>query len=365
LIIERKSMGHTTKAVFRELAFRCGVLTARHRLVNRDRLTTVMFHRVLSPNDPRWVGADPEYTLSSAVFADALAFLKHHYSVVGLDEVLASAAGSALPSCPLLITLDDGWADTAEYALPQLQALALPAAVFVAAGAVGQRKAFWPERLYAAWRTGHITVAQLGARAAGMGLLPSRVEMFENSESALRRCISALQASSNIPRAQLVDVIDASSSGPAQMLNADQVRMLAQSGVAIGAHGYSHEPLTKENALEELTKARKQLEQYVSVTQSRAHGALSFPHGRYDSATVAAAVSAGYELMFTSQPTLTPLSRRRSLRDRVLGRVDMPGSAITDAGGRFSAARMATWLFPRRAQHLAIDEIEERTFTTP
>jgi peptidoglycan/xylan/chitin deacetylase (PgdA/CDA1 family) len=135
--------GVRVKSALRRLVYGCGLLTARHRLINRDRLTVVMFHRVLSTQDPRWVGADPEYTLSDATFASVIDFLKRHYSIVALDDLLASLEGRRLPPCPLLITLDDGWADTAQYALPTLRALALPAVVFVAVGAVGQREAFW------------------------------------------------------------------------------------------------------------------------------------------------------------------------------------------------------------------------------
>jgi peptidoglycan/xylan/chitin deacetylase (PgdA/CDA1 family) len=363
-MIEQKSMGARIKSALRGAVFGCGALTARHRLINRDRLTVVMFHRVLSPEDPRWVGADPEYTLSDARFADAIAFLRRYYSIVALDDLLASLDGRGLPPCPLLITLDDGWADSAQYALPELRALALPAVVFVAAGAVGRREAFWQERLYAAWRTRKITVAQLTEQAATLGVLPDGTEKLENSETALRRCISALEGAPTEPRSRLVDALAMPSAGPDQMLSGDQIRLLAESGIAVGAHGYSHEPLTGLDAVDELKRARTRLEQYVSHAHSPLR-ALSFPHGRYDAATLAAATRAGFELMFTSDPVLTPLSRARRLGDRLIGRIDVPASAITDAGGRFSPARMATWLFLRSARRLAVDATSRRAFTTP
>ncbi len=341
-------MNDRAKSRLRNLAFRSGVLTARHRLINRNRLTVVMFHRVLSPDDSRWAGADPEYTLSVSLFAEALAFLRDHYSIVGLGDLLAANSMRPLPPCPLLITIDDGWADTAEYALPELRSRGLQAVVFVAAGAVGQREAFWPERLYAAWRTGHVAVGDLVAEAAAVGIGLAEGWHADNSEAALRRCIAVLETSPKEARAQLVRGLASNSQTPAQMLSSDQVAMLAETGIAVGAHGYTHEPLTGTDALDELTSARARLEECTS----RRVTSVSFPHGRYDRATVAAAVSAGYRLMFTSEPTLTQLSRHRLLEDRLLGRIDIPGSAIRAASGSFSAARMATWLFPRPARHL-------------
>src|SRR5437016_3559358 len=135
---DQNLIGTRIKSAVRDLVFGAGALTARHRLINRRRLTVVMFHRVLSPEDPRWVDADPEYTLADATFADAIAFLGRYYSVIVLEDLFASLEGRALPPCPLLITLDDGWADTGLYALPALRSQRLTAVVFVAAGAVGR-----------------------------------------------------------------------------------------------------------------------------------------------------------------------------------------------------------------------------------
>ena len=343
------------KRALRRATYGSGALSACHRLINRNRLTIVMFHRVLSPDDPRWPGADPEHTLSDALFAEAAGFLHRHYSIVSLDDLFASIEGRELPPCPLLITLDDGWADSAEYALPELQALALPAVVFVAAGAVGDQEAFWQERLYAAWRTQRITVGQLTKHAVTHGALPHRHETLDNSEAELRRCISALESTPAEARSELVEALATPPAGPAQMLSGDQIRLLTTSGIAVGVHGYSHDPLTTADAAGELARARTRLEEYVSGVHRNALRVLSFPHGRYDAKIVAAAEAAGFDLMFTSDRALTPLSRARCLTDRILGRVDIPASAITNADGRFSSDRMAAWLFPRRSQRLSFE----------
>src|SRR5262249_27871046 len=147
-------------------------------------LTTVMFHRILPKSDPRADGADLLYTISIDQFRSCLAFFRQHYSVIDLDQ-LSGSKSRALPSNPLLITFDDGWADNCEYALPRLQASALPAVVFVAAAAVGQRAPFWQEAMYAAWRTGRISVPELYAQALTSGLLRRSVGAIENSEAAL------------------------------------------------------------------------------------------------------------------------------------------------------------------------------------
>ncbi|MEX0758089.1 MAG: polysaccharide deacetylase family protein, partial [Tistlia sp.] len=104
-----------------------------HRLRNRDRLTVAMFHRVLPQADPRFAESDPAYTVSLARFEDYLDFFARHYAVVDYADL---AGRRPLPPRPLLITFDDGWADTVEVALPALRRRGWNALVFVAGCAV-------------------------------------------------------------------------------------------------------------------------------------------------------------------------------------------------------------------------------------
>jgi hypothetical protein len=65
--------------------YRSGALAAWHRRRNRDRLTVIMFHRVVAPSDPRWPTSDPEYTLPDHLFVECLRFFRRHYNVIGLE----------------------------------------------------------------------------------------------------------------------------------------------------------------------------------------------------------------------------------------------------------------------------------------
>jgi len=350
------------KEALRKLAYDTGALGALHRLAHRNCLTVVMFHRVLSPRDPRWAGADPEYTISDTLFAEALDFLRRHYSVVSLYQVLDALEGAGLPRRPLLVTIDDGWADTAEYALPALRHLGLPAAVFVAAGAIGRREAFWEERLYAAWRRGDAAIPTLQGGWQGGGAAGAPSALLDNSEPSLRALVMALGRAPEEARDAALASLSEPKGEPAHMLSPDQLRLLARSGIAVGVHGYSHVPLTEADPALELARARAALQRHLPESDHRALGTLSFPHGRYDATTVAVALACGFSLMFTSDPVGTPLSAGRRLTSRLLGRIDIPASAIVAPDRRLSPARMATWLFRRPAARLALDPgIAEKT----
>lgn len=330
-----------------------GALDAYHRARNRDRLTVIMFHRVLSPSDPRWRTADPEYSLRDDLFAACLAFFKRHYHVVALDDVVAARAGGpALPRRPLLITFDDGWSDNEEFALAHLRRAGLPSVLFVVADAIGRPEPFFQERLVGAWRAGRLDATravQLWRDAGGdPQRAPRLVSAGRDDLEPLREVIAQLESLDVAARTKLLaglaPVLD---DGVGYMITADQLRNLAGHFVAIGAHGKTHTPMTRAADLDaELSGAR-------TVIADRLGGrptppvTMSFPHGAHDATVVARAHAAGYRLLFTSVPEL-PAARGDG--PGVLGRVGFTGDTITDARGRFAPELLALHLFRKPHQ---------------
>ncbi len=320
-----------------------GALDVYHRRRNRDRLTVVMFHRVLAPSDPRWATADPEYSLRDDLFADCLAFFKRHYHVVTVDDVAAARRGGpALPTRPLLITFDDGWSDNEEFALRHLRRAGLPSVMFVVADVVGRREPFFQERLVGAWRAGRLDAAGATAlwQATGGDLAAAPRFGGRDDLEPLRAVITRLEGLA--PRARdallaaLAPILD---DGVRYMVTADQLRNLAGHFVTIGAHGKTHTPLTRAPDLAaELSGARTVLAGHVGAAPST----MSCPHGAHDAAVAAAAHRAGYELVFTSVPELPPAA---GTGPGVLGRVGFTGDTITDRRGRFAPERLALHLF--------------------
>lgn len=326
-----------------------GALDAYHRHRNRDRLTVIMFHRVLAPSDPRWATADPEYSLRDDLFADCLDFFKRHYHVVTVDDVLAARAGGpGLPRRPLLITFDDGWSDNEEFALRHLRRAGLPSVMFVVADVVGRDAPFYQERLVGAWRAGRLDAAGAAALWQRTGGDPAAVPRFGGRDDLepLRAVITRVEqlapAARDAALAPLAKVLD---DGVRYMVTADQLRNLAGHFMAIGAHGKTHTPLTKAADLRaELQGAQTALAAHVGTRPST----MSCPHGLHDDRVIAAAHAAGYHLVFTSVPELPSAT---GTGPGVLGRVGFTGDTITDHTGRFAPERLALHLF--RKPHAA------------
>lgn len=337
------------KSAFKSGAWASGAVAGYHWLRNRTVLTVAAFHRVLDPADPRAAGADPLWTVSPALFGHCLDFFAEHYRVVSLADVLAAREGvRPLPPWPLLITFDDGWADNRDYALPELRRRNLPAALFVATGALGRREGFWQERIVAAYRSGRIAPAR--ARELWQRLLPGPAPA--DPLAAGRRIVAALAGQPAAEREALLQDLPAPGE-PAAMLDDPGLAELAHSGVAIGTHGVSHEPLTT------VADPEAELRQSWQDLARRLDGALlaptlSFPHGRYGRHLLTLARGLGYRLMFTSDRGLNRIEEGRP--SDLLARIEITTGHCGAGDGWFRPERLASWLFCQ--PHLSLSDPE-------
>jgi O-antigen/teichoic acid export membrane protein/peptidoglycan/xylan/chitin deacetylase (PgdA/CDA1 family) len=341
------STSPTFKQRVRTLVYRCGALGAWHRLRNRDTLTVAMFHRVLPRTDARFAGADPEWTMTPETFSDCLSFFVRHYHVVTPEQVFAALRGDAtLPPRSLLITFDDGWADTAEFAQPLLDRHGLAGLVFVVSDAVDSADAFWEEQVFAFLATTPDGKLQLDAMLAREGLPPLNGAGAGASEAEIREVIRQLGA---LPREKVLALaaLLPRQGGMPAMIDHAQLKQLARAPHVVGGHGKTHQPLVKINALtEELGGAQAELAAMLGAPVT----SMSLPHGTSSPAVLAACRAAGYRYLFGSAAHLNTLVPGATGGDRqmeTVGRIHIAEQAITGKDGRTDPSRLASALFLR------------------
>lgn len=340
----------------KRLVYRSGLLGAWHRIRNRRNLTVVMFHRVLPRTDPRFAGADPEWTMTVEAFGQCLEFFRRHYNVVDAPRVFAALEGKhTLPPNSLLITFDDGWADTAEFAQPVLDRYRMPALVFVAGGAVGQSAPFWEEAVFSFLATEPEALAQLRAALAGLDMKPLKDVAPAGGEAAIRAVIREL---GQRPRSETLALAaelrrrSGAGHGLPAMMDVPQLRQLA-AGHAIGGHGMSHQPLTRVPDLaRELRAAQESMSGYLG--QERIVS-MSLPHGAGSDTVLAACRAAGYRYLFDSRGHLNRIGGAAEPGQDIgpVGRLHISEREIAGADGRVEPTRLAVWLFLRPVRALA------------
>lgn len=327
----------------KEVAFGAGALTAYHRWRNEQTLTVLMFHRVLPPAESDAAEADPEWTVSTGLFEEIVAFVRRHYNPVSLDEVLAARAGrAALPARALLITFDDGWHDNLDCALPILRRAGLPATLFAASDAIDDPQVcWWQEVVHWALRSGRKSAADL-LREAGEpepnGAAGAAAEM---------RVLARYAGLGAAQRAALLQPLTRELERRQRhrhMLDGASLHELAAAGFAIGVHGAAHLPLTDlDDPAADLAGARRRL---AAQAGTPASDSLSFPHGRYDARAVDAARRLGFKLLFTSDAIINSCPGGW-LETDLVGRIPVFAGEVALADKRLSQPSLATGLFRR------------------
>ncbi len=314
------------KAAAKHLLYRGGGLSAFRRF-RQDTLTVLLLHRVLPEGDPRARTADPGYTLRLETFERCLDAVRHWYQPVSLSDIENAVRNrSKLPRNALLVTFDDGWEDTARYAVPALQSRGIPGVVFIATGAIGNEHTPWRDIAACAWRAGVFGGPASGAKnASSIEALWQWLESLPEEERI--RCLD-----------KAAD--DAGEAVRPLMMSPETLRRLAHEGFGLGGHGVSHTPLTKlADAESELRKCGAEFRELTG----RSPTSFAFPHGLYTRLELQAAQRSGFDLIFTSDRHLNPLRDGRPLSS-VFGRISISEEDVTDSDGRFIPEKLAYWL---------------------
>ena len=333
------------------LAARFGAFNLYHRLMSRETLTVLMFHRVLPEEKIRELRPDPAYTISTVQLKALVERLAPQYNFVAMHDVLAARARTKpLPNYALLITFDDGWNDNFVYAQPIFADAKLPWTVFVATNATSHASEWWQETLLAAIRSGQATYESLWQLAQpeppGGSAKPSGdptldlILRFARLDERRRDTLLARYAHANGVNKTEPDMADLST-----------LRKLHAAGVGIGVHGASHLPLTcVDDPAREIREARDFLSNEVS---SDAAVTMSFPHGRYDRRVVNAGRAEGLSLMFTSDPVINACPGGWVGTD-VIGRIPISGEIVASEARRLDPVRWMPWIYLRARIQLPV-----------
>lgn len=200
---------------------------------------------------------DP-FCVAPSDFDAQMRYLAESGLAISLDDLEAMLAGRAAPRGGVLVTIDDGFRSVLDHMLPSLRRWAIPAVAFVSPGLI--------------------------AESAETNALPSSPD--EPSAARMARSSPAGSAES-----------------PEPYLTWGELERLADAGVTIGAHGWSHRSLGRlspDAAREEAVRSREALEARLG----RPVRAMAYPFGTrtdYSAATRAILAASGYTIAFTSQ----------------------------------------------------------------
>ncbi len=185
------------------------------------------------------------------------------YVPVTAAEVVASLDGATLPRRAVWVTFDDGYADVVESGLPVLEAIGVPATLFVCPGAVEGGGPHWFDRARAA--------VSEGWRVAG-ALEPDQV-------------LRALKSMPDADRRRLVAGLEPRGRA---LAGTDQLDRWVAAGMTAGSHTWDH-PCLDTCDPEEQDRQVGRARAWLSARYPHQPSVFAYPNGDWDPTAEAAA----------------------------------------------------------------------------
>jgi peptidoglycan/xylan/chitin deacetylase (PgdA/CDA1 family) len=331
------------------------VRLVRRRQAGGSRVLILSYHRVT----PDFAASARESLASLLVSTESLKKQLEHVArsceIVSLADarrILAEPGGGG-HSDVVAVTFDDGYADNAEHALPVLEALRVPATVFIPTGYIGTARRLPHDRLHASLselRRREIPFERAGLPVALQALLSACAEA--GPAATLDRLVSRLRHDRLVALADALEARLGTSERelPAgtRLMTWDEVRILHAAGVDVGGHTVNHAVLANlplADARRELAGCRDHIAAEVGGPPRH----FAYPNGYYTPAVQQAVAECGFEAAVTIEDEENRhggpafgLKRKVLWENTTLGPVGYSGFVATcNIEGVFSTLRFA------------------------
>jgi len=212
------------------------------RRIRRDSALILMYHGVIDTRGDRGLLTNVNQ-VDTESFTWQVRFLRDHYEVVELSQIVERIRNRESVSGLAAITFDDGYLSVFDNAAPILREYDLPATVFLITGLVGGQTMTWYDKAEA-----HLLNTSLPEITIG------EVDYHLDGErgTAIRAFMHRLKNAELEPRDRLLaelvgktGELDPKAAEPYRLMGWSEVERLRSQGFDFGVHSHSHPHLTK------------------------------------------------------------------------------------------------------------------------
>jgi peptidoglycan/xylan/chitin deacetylase (PgdA/CDA1 family) len=264
----------------RTVAYRAGICRTLRRWRPSRHVAILRYHAVCGPEGYGY--ADPHLCVSPAAFERHVAHLAANYHVLPLPEIVARLSeGRPLPDNVAAFTFDDGYADNLA-AARTLHRYGVSGTFYLTAGCLADGQPFWPSEI-------RFLVQRMTADRLLLQAPDRRIDLPLGTPVERARALAvatSLMKSYPIPvrddlRRQL-HALAGHPDLPSVMLTWEEVAEMAELGMTIGAHTFTHANLPSAGlagATEEIVASKALLERRTG----REVTMFSYPNGGAES----------------------------------------------------------------------------------
>lgn len=295
----------------------------------------LMYHRICEESPATAPYFERGTAVTPLAFAEQMAWLKDHATVVPLSQIQCS---NRQPGFRVAVTLDDGYADVVDHALPVLHELGITATVFVVQRQ--GRQDLWFDRWYAQWQCAKQRPVLKHLCAAASSSLPADPDLAWWVNGPVKRWLASLAAHERDPWLAILEQSEIPSTAPGYLTD-QNCRTLVAAGWALGGHGTTHSLLTSLSDSDLVTELAASY-QFIQQFCTPAHCAFAYPDGAWDARVAAAVARSGFHLACTVESGVvtaeTPFLRIPRLFCRGSQRLPHPALAEFAHLGRLAVA---------------------------
>ncbi|GAA0856947.1 polysaccharide deacetylase family protein [Aliiglaciecola litoralis] len=264
------------------------LISAINRALSGSKLSILIYHQVLEEFDPM-----RPYEVTADTFDWQMALISRYFTPISLSDAAKHLENNTLPAKAICVTFDDGYLNNLTVAQPILAKYGVPATVYVAT-AFTEGADMWNDRVLDLFKDPNLTSLNIEGQTVTLGDWDNRNALAEKQLMRLKYLpiderLSGVQ--------QLYDDNQLPDPAP-RMMNAEQVKQLADTGVEIGGHTVNHpilKVLSTEQQFDEISRCKQQLEGWTGKAVKH----FAYPNGSYGKdltdETVALVKQAGYQ----------------------------------------------------------------------
>lgn len=255
-------------------------------------------HRVADDDEGYLEGLRPDWLDAQ------LGYLTSHYEVISLEELVSCfEQRRAVPDKSVVLTLDDGFRDNYEVALPLFEKHHVPATVFLVTGSVTHGDLPWSQRLgflFQNTASGSLSCDPVSGRDLDLSTPAAKRRAYNAVKTPMKRM--ALDQ-----RERVLGILQTALSVEPprdRMLTWDLVREARERGMEFGAHTHSHALA----AMVDYDEAKRDIERSLHDIRDRlgiASPFFCFPAGSTNRRLIATVRELGFRSAFR------PSTRRR------------------------------------------------------
>ena len=314
------------------------------------RLTVVMYHYVRDLAHSRYPGIKG---LETSRFRGQLGYLRRHYRLVAMEQVLDALDGKAeLPERAALLTFDDGYADHFRQVFPILDELGIRGAFYPPVLAITRHRVLQPNKIHFILAA-NPDVAGLVKRVFGYldqyrdeYHLDSNEHYYQTlakpnrwdpAEVIFIKRLFQRELPRDLREKVLTPLLEQSVGAREDAfsrelyMSVDQIKTLIRHGMHVGAHGQDHDWLSALDPAAQAVEIDESVRFLRQVGADVANWTMCYPYGDYNAVTLNLLGNRGCKLGLTCVPEVASVTPEARLTMPRLDTNDLPCSADAPA----------------------------------